>query len=231
MDKAWPLTVLKVSTFYFVYLYFFGVYSLEARLHRLKWIWSWWAFRSDGEGRDKALVGEVTKTLLCKKRVRTLPPAFIPECSLHPHWIHQEWLCHQWGHAGRDSMSWSRKSSLACWSPTGTASLQSIPSPLCCNRSKVCSFGPLRFWVTACGRVLARMLASCSEEMCLYICQPSFFPGFKAIKEKSRWSEQLRKPLEPSRGKQAMPSKLTLCQSIEKACSQKKRLPTSLAFI
>ena len=167
-------------------------------------------------GKKLWVVGEVTKTLLYKKG-RGLPPAFITlqsSSTLNPSGVTLPPV----GHAGRDSMSWSMKSSLACWAATGTASLQSIPHPAAraVTGPKSAPLGPCDSGSHTYGGVSARMPASCSEEeMCLYICQPSFFLGFKAIREKSRWIEQLRKPPEPSRGKQAMPSKLTLRQRIE----------------
>lgn len=49
----------------------------------------------------------------------------------------------------------------------------------------------------------------------VYICQPSFFPGWKVIREKSGWIEQLKKPPEPRRGKQGMPFRLALLQRIK----------------
>ena len=171
-------------------------------------------------GKKLWVVGEVTKTLLYKKG-RGLCLLHSSQCSLHPHRIHQEWLCHQWGmlegtaclEAWRAVWLAGRLQELLACSPSRpppspTRLLSQVQSPLL--------WAPAILGHTPVVGCQPECLLAAQRRRCVFIfVDPVFFLGFKAIREKSRWIEQLRKPPEPSRGKQAMPSKLTLRQRIE----------------
>ena len=116
-----------------------GVYILEARLLIISNGFEVGGVSGQMERGGKKLwvVGGVTKTLLYKKG-RGLCLLRSSQCSLHPHQIHQEWLCHQWDmlegtaclEAWRAVWLAGRLQELLACSP----SCPPPPQPACCDR-------------------------------------------------------------------------------------------------